>query len=71
MKKPKIERILTVGTVAVIFIAWILASTVGGVKELFIPSPKSVLTALIEVTRNGYKGSTLLQHIVPSEDFFF
>ena len=39
MKKPKIERILTVGTVAVIFIAWILASTVGGVKELFIPSP--------------------------------
>ena len=63
MKKPKIERILTVGTVAVIFIAWILASTVGGVKELFIPSPKSVLTALIEVTRNGYKGSTLLQHI--------
>ena len=63
MKKPKIERILTVGTVAVIFIAWILASTVRGVKELFIPSPKSVLTALIEVTRNGYKGSTLLQHI--------
>ena len=46
-----------------IFIAWILASTVGGVKELFIPSPKSVLTAFIEVTRNGYKGSTLLQHI--------
>ncbi len=26
MKKPKIERILTVGTVAVIFIAWILSS---------------------------------------------
>lgn len=63
MKKPKIERILTIGTVVVIFVVWILATTVGGVKELFIPSPKSVWNAFVDVTRNGYKGSTLLQHI--------
>lgn len=63
VKKLKIEHVLSVGTVVVIIIAWILATTVGGVKAIFIPSPVSVWNAFTDTLIHGYKGSTLLQHL--------
>ncbi|MBR1422796.1 MAG: ABC transporter permease [Ruminococcus sp.] len=63
MKKPKIELYLSIITVAAIIIAWFVATSSGSVDQLFIPSPKSVWESFLTIWRDGYKGSTLLQHL--------
>lgn len=63
MKKPKLELYLSAITVAAIFIAWFISTSTGSIDQLFIPSPKSVWESFTTVLRDGYKGSTLLQHL--------
>ena len=57
------ERILTVVTVIVVFLAWFALTATGAFSETIIPSPGSVWESFTEVTQNGYKGHTLLQHL--------
>lgn len=63
MRKPKTEHLLSIVTVIVIFALWIYATTIGGVKQIFIPSLPSVWKAFTDTLVHGYKGSTLLQHL--------
>ncbi|MBR1598867.1 MAG: ABC transporter permease [Lachnospiraceae bacterium] len=63
MKKPKTELYLSIATVVVIIVAWFISTGSGSVSELFIPSPASVWKSFVEVLQDGYKGSTLLQHL--------
>ena len=60
MKKLTTERILTIVTVIVIFVAWFLLTATGTFSETIIPSPGSVWESLVDVAKDGYKGHTLL-----------
>lgn len=63
MKKFRIEKILTVITVAAILIAWYVITATGAFSETIIPSPKSVWESFVNILKNGYKGAGLLQHL--------
>ena len=57
------ERILTIATIILVFLAWFGLTATGTFSETIIPSPRSVWEALVDVSQNGYKGHTLLQHL--------
>ena len=63
MKKWSTERILTVGTVVIVFVIWFLVTAIGNVSETIIPSPASVWESFVDVAKDGYKGHTLIQHL--------
>ncbi|MGN0695338.1 MAG: ABC transporter permease [Oscillospiraceae bacterium] len=63
MKKVSTEKILTISTVVVILAAWYIITATGAFSETIIPSPRSVLESFIDVTKNGYKGHSLLEHL--------
>ncbi|HBM75161.1 MAG TPA: taurine ABC transporter permease [Clostridiaceae bacterium] len=62
-KKVRPEKILTCGTLAVILAVWFAATTFKWVDPKLVPSPQSVWNALVDITQNGYKNHTLLQHM--------
>lgn len=66
MKKLSIEKILTIITVASVLAAWYIVTATGAFSETIIPSPKSVWDSFIDVTKNGYKGNSLLVHLATS-----
>ena len=57
------ERIISLTTVAIVFLAWMLVTTNELVSPLFLPSPMSVWNAFIDILQNGYKGNSLIFHI--------
>lgn len=61
--KPNTEHLISITTVVVIILLWIYATTIGGVKPIFIPSIPSVWKAFVTTLTEGYKGHTLLQHL--------
>lgn len=63
--ETKKYRKLSIITVAVIIIAWILVPYFG-VPETIIPSIPSVWKAFVDIAVNGYKGNTLLVHLLTS-----
>lgn len=63
MKKKKIERVLTIVTVVGVLFFWIGITATGYFSETIIPSPQSVWESFLEVSQNGYKGHTLLEHL--------
>jgi taurine transport system permease protein len=52
--------------IAAVLIAWVVIARLEVVPELFVPSPRSVWTAFIEVSTDGYRGETLLRHVAQS-----
>jgi taurine transport system permease protein len=62
-KKITTEKILTLGTIAVIFAVWFVATSLNWVDPKLVPSPQSVWNAFVDITRNGYKNHTLLEHL--------
>lgn len=42
---------------------WWLIAALEVVPELFVPHPRSVLVAFLELSTEGYRGGTLLQHL--------
>lgn len=62
-KNIPIENILTVATVVIILLAWILVTSIGGFSETIIPKPSSVWEAFVTVVIKGYKGNSLLAHL--------
>ncbi|MGN0432974.1 MAG: ABC transporter permease [Bilifractor sp.] len=63
MKIHKNRYLISAVTVMAIVLLWISATTIGGVKAIFIPSIPSVWEAFVTTLTEGYKGSTLLQHL--------
>ncbi len=61
-----IERYLTIGTVAVIFILWYALTAGGYFSETIIPSITSVAEAFTKIVSDGYKGYSLWQHLATS-----
>ncbi|NCN04643.1 MAG: ABC transporter permease subunit [Spirochaetales bacterium] len=46
-----------------VFLIWYLVGELEVVSELFIPHPRSVWRAFLEVSTDGYRGGTLLVHL--------
>lgn len=57
------ERLISLTTVAIVFIAWTLITANELVSPLFLPSPMAVWNAFLDIWQNGYKGNSLLFHI--------
>ena len=62
-KKTLTEKILTIGTLVVILALWFTVTTFQWVDPKLVPSPQSVWNALVDITQNGYKNHTLLEHL--------
>jgi taurine transport system permease protein len=63
---PLFYSLVSVGTVVVIFGLWQLAASLKWVNPAFLPSPNDVWLAFTELWREGYKGESLLSHILVS-----
>lgn len=57
------ERIISLTTVAIVFLAWTVVTENELVSSLFLPSPMKVWVAFIDIWQNGYKGNSLIFHI--------
>lgn len=62
-RKTALEKALTLGTIAAVFVLWEAATSLQWVDPKLIPSPQSVWAAFLDISKNGYKNHTLLQHI--------
>lgn len=63
MNKKKIEKLLTLITVASILFAWYIVTKLGMFSEIIIPTPRSVGKSFLDIVKNGYKGYSLLTHL--------
>ncbi len=57
------EPILTLLTLAAIFLAWWGVAEYRLLPELFVPHPVAVWQAFVETLTEGYRGGTLLRHL--------
>ncbi|WP_326975143.1 ABC transporter permease subunit [Caproicibacter sp. BJN0012] len=62
-RKIAFEKLLTAGTIAVIFAVWFTATGFGWVDPKLVPPPRSVWSAFLDIAQNGYRNHTLFQHI--------
>jgi len=53
-------------TIFAILFLWWLATKLGWVKPLFLPSPMAILSQFWDIFSGGYTGDTLLDHVVIS-----
>jgi len=63
LKAPSHVALLSSGSVAVMFIAWVGVTETGLANELFLPGPVAVFDSFIKVATKGYQGATLLEHV--------
>ncbi len=56
-------RMISIGVGILVFAVWLYISVTGVVDPKFIPTIQSVWDALVNISIEGYKGSTLLQHL--------
>ena len=64
--RPRVEHLLTAGTVIGLLGLWTLLSHYGLVNPLFLPSPEAVWNSFLEVLTEGYQGQRLHQHMAAS-----
>ncbi|MDJ0577923.1 MAG: ABC transporter permease subunit [Xenococcaceae cyanobacterium MO_234.B1] len=57
------EGIISLTTIAIVFLAWTLITANKLVSPLFLPSPIAVWNAFIDIWHNGYKDNSLIFHI--------
>lgn len=62
-KKTTIERLLTAGTILVLFLLWFAVTELKLVSGILIPPPKRVFASFIQILQEGYKGNSLLIHL--------
>jgi taurine transport system permease protein len=60
------EPLLTLLTLVSILLAWYAVARFRLVSELFVPHPASVWQAFVEIATEGYRGGTLLHHLLDS-----
>ena len=56
-------RMLSIATIAALVFIWWLATTLGWVKPLFVPSPQAIVQSFITILRRGYTGEPLWVHV--------
>lgn len=59
-------RLLSFTAILTVFIGWSIVSYFNLVNPLFVPSPLQLWDAFITILENGYKGNSLLAHILDS-----
>jgi taurine transport system permease protein len=60
------ETLLTIATLLAIFVAWYAVARFQLVSELFVPHPIAVWQAFVEVLTEGYRGLSLVHHLLDS-----
>ncbi|SDB82046.1 taurine ABC transporter permease TauC [Acinetobacter boissieri] len=58
--------ILSISSVALLFVIWFLITSFGVISSLFLPSPQAVFHKFIEVSQHGFMKATLWQHLAAS-----
>lgn len=58
-----LNRALTLGTVVVVLAVWTAVSNALVVPTALLPTPQAVWGSFVDILNNGYKGSTLLEHL--------
>ncbi|MBF7688255.1 taurine ABC transporter permease TauC [Acinetobacter rathckeae] len=58
--------ILSISSVALLFVIWFLITAFGVISPLFLPSPQAVFHKFIEVSQHGFMKATLWQHLAAS-----
>lgn len=61
--RGKQNRMVTIITIGIIFLLWFIITSVNLVESLIVPSPKSVISAFVEILDKGYKRKTLFYHL--------
>jgi len=70
------RKLLSVASIILILVMWVVIGELKIVPELFWPHPKSVIEKFILISTEGYKGLNLLEHLWESmfrvlSGFFF
>jgi taurine transport system permease protein len=60
------NTLISIGTIAVLFVVWVVVTELGLVKPVFLPSPRAVFGKFVLVSTEGFSNSTLLQHTLAS-----
>jgi taurine transport system permease protein len=64
---PRIPvRAWTLLSAVLLIAAWLIATWGGFVRDLFLPPPDELWDALVDLTTDGYRNRTLLQHLEAS-----
>jgi taurine transport system permease protein len=63
---PWFYPLVSVATVIVIFLIWLIVSRAHLVNPAFLPSPGDVWAACLDLWENGYKGQSLASHVAVS-----
>ncbi|WP_260507478.1 ABC transporter permease [Brevibacillus agri] len=58
-------------TLVMILLLWTVSTNFKWIDPLFLPTPQSVWFALLDLLQEGYKGSSLLEHIANSLNRLF
>ena len=61
--RPPRTLLLSSLTVILLFCAWVVVTETGLANPLFLPKPEAVARAFMEVSTEGYQGSTLIEHL--------
>jgi len=61
-----VERLLSVGSVGVILLLWQVTVTLQLVPDILIPAPRKVINCFFVIIAEGYKGNSLLTHLLDS-----
>ena len=61
-----VEALLTAVTLLSVFLFWYAVARFRLVSELFVPAPASVWEAFLDIASEGYRGGTLLHHLLDS-----
>ncbi len=64
--RPPRTLLLSSLTVILLFCAWVVVTETGLANPLFLPNPEAVARAFMEVSTEGYQGSTLIEHLSAS-----
>lgn len=56
----------SVGSIAVLLLAWFAVSHAGLFRPGYVPTPESLVEAFADLVRNGYQGQPLIQHVAIS-----
>ncbi|TVR67812.1 MAG: ABC transporter permease [Spirochaetaceae bacterium] len=62
-KAPGGRRWLGAVTILLVLLLWWIVAAIQVVPELFVPHPRSVWQAFVDVQTEGYRGGTLLMHL--------
>ena len=67
-KRTANRKYFTLGTVAIVFLLWFIATNFTNIPAVVLPSPQSVFQAFVDVSTHGYgvNKDTLLVHLASS-----